>query len=597
MIGHLRVDGPPDEALLRRALAAVPYPTPDVTLRSVGNATVGIATRPGFIDESISAPGSLIAALSGRLDNAHELLADPSIAKHAPANPTSADVAVAAFRALGVDAVQRFRGAFSGVVTNGKDFWWFRDHVGFKALFFRDDASGIIAAGDPRQVLVAAQLPEEPNLAVVEGMYEGGLPSSAPATYVGVRRLAQGSHGARDAGGEIILTRYWMPWVHFEKGRFTAEEASAEFLRLLERAVHRTMTGNDLVLLSGGLDSPAVAAYAAPEHLRRSNKPLGALSAVFPDLPKVDESVLIELTAKRFGMDLHTYRPQAKALDDVEEWSRRLGSPVPTLSIPEVYEAYALARSYGYSNVLTGEFAELTYGKYPHLLSHLLFKGRWITLWRMIQSEHRRARTSRRDLVFDALMGFVPGRFANHVFVRRGQNSAEQIPSWVPDGVFDPGLPRPDLLPPGPQRFRNLQLWGFDGCTVTMDADATTAAIAGVTIRRPLADVDLWEFFLSLPPEVKFPTQEWKSLAKRALRGVIPDEIVDRRGKTFFDSHVESQIDYPLLERLLTAPRHKISGINYDDIARRIRQRDLTLLDWMSLREVARVHAFLNAWP
>ncbi len=596
MIGVLRKDGPPDEALLRRAIAALPYPTPDVTLRSVGNATVGIATRPGFVDESISAPGELIAALIGRLDNLDEVLADPTIATHAPAGATSADVVVAAFRALGVDAVQRFRGAFAGVVTDGRSFWWFRDHVGFKPLFFVQDAAGIVAAGDARQALVAAQLPDEPNLDVVQWMYIGGLPSAAPSALKGVSRLAQGSHGARSQDGQTRLTRYWTPWSRFETATLTVEEAGAEFLRLLERAVRRTMTGNDLVLLSGGLDSPAVAAYAAPEHRRRSHKPLGALSAVFPDLPAVDETPLIELVAERFGMDLHTYRPQAKALDDVEAWSRRLASPVPTLSIPEVYEAYSRVRELGYGNVLTGEFAELTYGKYPHLLSHLMFKGRWITLWRMIQSEHRRTHASRRDLVFDALMGLVPGTLANRILVRRGQNSAEQIPSWAAEGTFNPNLPRPDLLPPGWQRYRALQLWGFEGCTVTMDADATCAAIAGVTIRRPLADVDLWEFFLSLPAEVKFPTQEWKSLAKRALRGVVPDEIVDRRKKTFFDSHVESQIDYPLLERLLTAPRHRIGGINYDELARRIRARDLTLLDWLSIRELARVHAFLNAW-
>jgi hypothetical protein len=191
---------------------------------------------------------------------------------------------------------------------------------------------------------------------------------------------------------------------------------------------------------------------------------------------------------------------------------------VPTLSIPEVYEAYALARSHGYTNVLTGEFAELTYGKYPHALSHLLFRGRWLTLWRMIQSEHRRTRGSRRELVQDALSGFVPGKVANRRLVARGQNSAEQIPSWTKPGVLDADLPRPDLMPPGWDRYRTLQMWGFEGCTVTMDADATCAAIAGVTVRRPFADVDLWEFFMSLRAEVKFPTMEWKSLARRAMQ-------------------------------------------------------------------------------
>jgi asparagine synthase (glutamine-hydrolysing) len=350
------------------------------------------------------------------------------------------------------------------------------------------------------------------------------------------------------------------------------------------------------VLLSGGLDSPAIAAYAAPEHQRRAGRPIGALSAVFPDLPAVDETGLITLTAERFGMALHTYRPTAKALDDVEAWSKRLGSPVPTLSIPEVYEAYTQTRALGYTNVLTGEFAELTYGKYPHLLSHLLWRGRFLTLARMIQSEHERTHASRRDLVKDALTGLLPGWWLNRQLVKRGQNSAEEIPSWARAGVYERELPRPDLNPPGWDRYRTLQLWGFDGCTVTMDADATTAAMAGVTIRRPFADVDLWEFFLGLPAEVKFPTQEWKSLARRALRGVIPDEILDRRKKTFFDSHVESQIDYPLLERLLARPSHRVRGTDYDDLLRRVRARDLTLADWLSVRELARVHAFLNGF-
>ena len=42
-----------------------------------------------------------------------------------------------------------------------------------------------------------------------------------------------------------------------------------------------------VVLLSGGLDSPAVAAFAAAELGRDGEKPLGALSCVFPDLPSV----------------------------------------------------------------------------------------------------------------------------------------------------------------------------------------------------------------------------------------------------------------------------------------------------------------------
>ena len=596
MIGILGKSVPPDEALARRALAAVPYPTPDVAFRRIGNALIGIATRPDFVDESISTEGSLVAALSGRLDNAAELYGELSAAGTPPVSSADADVVVAAFRAHGRGVVNRFRGAFAGIVTDGSTLWAFRDHVGFRSMFYRSDESGFLVAGEARQVVVAAQLAEEPDLRVAELLYYGGMPSNTPAALKGVQRLIQGAFAEATRDRELYLERYWTPWLLFETARLTVDEAGERFRALLKQACERSITGKDVVFLSGGLDSPAVAAFAAPAHLARTGRPIGALSAIFPDLPDVDESELTTLVARRFGMALETYRPSAKALDDVDEWSRKLGTPVPTLSIPEVWEAYSRAHELGYRNVLTGEFAELTYGKWPHALSHLLLKGRWRALVRQIASEHARG-ASRTALVLEALTAFVPGKFANRFFWReRAAQMAREIPSWVRTDKLQRPQPRPDLLPPARERYRTLQLWGLEGCTVTMEADATCAAIAGVTIRRPFADVDLWEFFLSLPAEVKFPERKWKALARRALRGVIPDEILDRLKKTYFDPHVMQQIDYPLLQRLLVAPRHQLPGVDYVEVARRIAAQDLGMGDWLSLRELARVHAFLNAW-
>lgn len=592
MIAILSRRGPPDEATARRALAAVPYPTPDVTLRRVGDALVGIATRPDFIDESISVAGPMIAALTGRLDNAAELRAELTKSGTPPAGPADADIVVAAFRSIGWEAVRRFRGAFAGIVTDGETLWCFRDHVGFRGLFYRDSADGFIAAGEARQVVVGAGLAEEPNLEVVEALYYGGMPSNTPAALKGASRCVQGAIVIAERGGRIHRERWWTPWTLFETARMSVDEASERFLALLKQACERSLTGKDVVFLSGGLDSPAIAAFAAPAHLARTGRPIGALSAVFPDLPDVDESELIGLTAERFGMDLHTFRPTAKALDDVIAWSQKLGTPVPTLSIPEVWEAYSRSKGLGYDNVLTGEFAELTYGKYPHALSHMMFGGRWGAMVRYMAAMHRRG-ASRSGLVLDALSGLVPGRLANWWLRRTGGGMPSIVPTWVRKERLGTHMPRPDLLPPGHQRYKVLQLWGLDGCTVTMEADATCAAIAGVTIRRPFADVDLWEFFLSLTPEVKFPWQQWKALARHSLRGVIPDGILDRLKKTYFDPHVMQQIDYPLLERLLAKPTYRVGGIDYDDVARRIAARDLTFGDWLSLRELARVHAFL----
>jgi asparagine synthase (glutamine-hydrolysing) len=585
VIAILGRTAPPDESIARRALAAVPYSAPEVTLRRLGSCLLGVALQSDLLDGSVSADGPLIAAMDGRLDNASELQQECLAAGAPPMSSTDADIVVAAFQKFGPEVVNRFRGAFAGAVTDGRTVWAFRDHVGFRVLFYRDDA---------KSVLAAAQLPAEPDFEVLEAIFFGGLPSHTPSALKGVSRVPQGMVLTTGMEAGVTWKRYWHPRELLEKGRFGADEARERFLVLLEQAVKRTVTGRDVLFLSGGLDSPAVAAYAAPEHLRRTGRPLGAMAVVFPDLPAVDERPFIELVAQRHGLELHTYSTSARALDDVEEWSRRLGTPVPMLSIPEVWEAYQRAYALGYRNVLTGEFAELTYGKFPHQLAHLLLRGRLRALYHVIKAEHLEFGASRRELVQDALTGFVPGRIINWWMAMRGKNAMHKVLPWIAPSRYNPYKSRHDFLVPARDRWNDLQLYGTSGSTITMDADATCAAIAGVTIRRPLADIDLWEFFLGLRAEVKFPVLQWKALARQALRGVIPDEILDRPKKTLFDDHVMRQVDYPTLERLLVRPQYRMKDVNYELLAQRIERRELEFHEWLRARELARIHAFLN---
>ena len=491
--------------------------------------------------------------------------------------------------------VNRFRGSYAGAVSDGRSLWFFRDHIGFHAQFYRDDTRQCVVANEARSVLVAAGLAEEPDLDVLENIFFGGQPGNIPAALKGASRLPQGVMATTGPEPGVTLEKYWLPRELLETGRYTSDEARERFLVLMRQAVERSITGNDVLFLSGGLDSPIVAAYGAPEHLRRSGRPLGALAVVFPDLPDVDEKPYIELVARRHGLPLHMYSTTARALDDVELWSHRLGTPVPTLSIPEVWEAYRASRDLGYRNVLTGEFAEMTYGKFPHQLAHLFWQGRFRAMYDVMRATHETG-TPWRHLVRNAVTAVLPGRAINWWLALRGQNAMHLVPPWLDRSRYDPRMSRFDFMVPARDRWRALQLYGTAGSTLTMEADATTAAMAGVTIRRPFADVDLWEFFLSLRAEVKFPVLNWKALARSALRGVIPDEILDRKGKTFFDDHVMRQIDYPTLERLLVKPRYRLNGINYERLAERIARREMTFPEWIRARELARIHAFLSAW-
>src|SRR2546427_5161200 len=269
---------PPELALAREMLAAAPHRGSCTTLRVLGNCVLGVANRPDFVDATVSSEGALVAALSGRLDNAAELHQALPAAGSPPGSRADADVVVAAFRAFGLDAPNRMRGCFAGIVTDGTAIWCFRDHAGFRPLFYRDDPRRFVAASDPRQVVVGAQLSEEPDFEVLERILYGRMPSDMPAALKGVARLAQASTLAVDGANGVAVRRYWHPVELLESAPLSPADVQDRFLELLGQAVARSLTGRDAILLSGGVDSPARAAFAAPEHPRRPGRPIRRLS-------------------------------------------------------------------------------------------------------------------------------------------------------------------------------------------------------------------------------------------------------------------------------------------------------------------------------
>jgi hypothetical protein len=129
-----------------------------------------------------------------------------------------------------------------------------------------------------------------------------------------------------------------------------------------------------------------------------------------------------------------------------------------------------------------------------------------------------------------------------------------------------------------------------------MEADDIVQEVCGVRTRRPWADVDLWEFFLRLPAEVKFPDTQSKGLVRRLLRGRVPDAILDRRDKTVFDESIVARIDYPTLRRWLIDPKDRLNGVRYDVLRRRLEQEDLSVGEFVRAKDLAGVHAFLSQW-
>jgi len=113
-------------------------------------------------------------------------------------------------------------------------------------------------------------------------------------------------------------------------------------------------------------------------------------------------------------------------------------------------------------------------------------------------------------------------------------------------------------------------------------------------MRRPLVDVDLWEFLLSLPAHLKYPGPLGKTIIRDALRGRIPDQVLDRSDKTGFNEDIRQRTNYPALRKWILGTDFQLKGIRYSVLEQRLRGEDLDLGELNALGYLAGIHAFVD---
>jgi asparagine synthetase B (glutamine-hydrolysing) len=119
-------------------LDAAPHRGGRQQVREHGAVALGVSQDDEAADGSISTGNGLVAAFSGRLDNAADLRQQLAAHGRAAAGETPADIVEEAFRVWGEGAPARLRGQFAAAVTDGERIWSFRDQVGFRAVYYRE---------------------------------------------------------------------------------------------------------------------------------------------------------------------------------------------------------------------------------------------------------------------------------------------------------------------------------------------------------------------------------------------------------------------------------------------------------------------------
>jgi asparagine synthase (glutamine-hydrolysing) len=499
--------------------------------------------------------GTIQMVFNGEIYNHAELRAElQQIGGHCwKTDHSDSEVIVHAFEEWGIDCVQRFRGMFAIGLWDGRarELWLIRDRMGIKPLYYSVHHGRLTFASEIKALL---QDPEQPRAMNEEAFFHflSFLTTPAPDTlFAGIRKIPNGTWLRVRENGDIKEHRYWdvldyaseLP--ERDEGRI-AEQILAELRTSVRlRKISDVPVG---VFLSGGVDSSTNAAlFSEGERTPVKTFSIGYVgeNASYPN-----EFQYARRMAALVGADHHEL---ALTVDDLVDFLptmvRLQDEPIADPVCVPVYYVSKLARENGVIVAQVGEGAdELFYGYES-----------WRTLYDLQRYDDLPVpRLAKRALAAGIrAAGFSHRR--EYEYLRRanlGQpvfwGGAEAFTDWEKRRLLSPRLRRSlagltswDAIAPIRKRFDekawqrgHLQWMSYIDLNLRLpelllmrvDKMAMGVSLEG---RVPFLDHKFVELAMSIPQELKFKHHTSKYLLKKAVRGVIPDDLIDRRKQGF----------------------------------------------------------------
>jgi asparagine synthase (glutamine-hydrolysing) len=535
--GILQLEGAAvDEKLLERMTAALGFRGPDGCATWAGG-TVGLGytllrtasesaseTQPLTIDDQV-----WIVA-DARVDGRDELIRALVGAGDRAAVRTAPDVELIlrAYHQWGEQLVDRLLGDFAFAIWDGRQRVLFcaRDHFGVKPFFFAQCNHCLLFSNSLNCIRLHPLVSGELNdLAIADLLLFGGLQDLDATAFRHIARLPP-AHTLTVEGGQVRVRRYWRLEGTARIRYRRAEEYVQHFLEKLGTAVEdRLRTERVTILLSGGLDSTAIGAVAK-KAAGYSVKPvqLAAVNGAYRTLFADPEGPSAQLAARALDIPIRLFNGDGYALfQDAERLQRAMPEPClnPFLALSHDFLRLSAAHApvqlhgQGGDEVLASERFWSLLGLLP--------------VSELISELHRTLMSGRcpRLGIRSRLAAFMPGR---------NRHGPSGVPSWLDSElVRSLNLAERSLQMTRQLCSRHSVARGNCYSALTRPAlsyfvESLDPGVIGLTLetRFPFLDVRLVDDLVAFPPLALFTQKE---ITRRALRGVLPGELL-RRPKT-----------------------------------------------------------------
>jgi len=499
--------------------------------------------------------GTLWVSFNGEIYNHTDIRAElEQIGGHIwKTDHSDTEVIIHAFEQWGIDCIEKFRGMFAIAFWDAKnrELWLIRDRIGIKPLYYSIHNSRITFASEIKALL---KDPDQKRAVHEEAFYHylSFLTTPAPQTlFDGIKKVPNSTWLRISEDGQIREHRYWDMFDNATPLTGVPEDEIAERLIAELRTAVKLRKVSDVpvgVFLSGGIDSSTNAALFSEgeggpvktfsigyEGEYQSYQNELHYARQMAELVKADHHELL-LTQD----DLLDFLPTMVYLQD---------EPIADPVCVPVYYVSKLARDNGVIVCQVGEGSDELFWGYPGWKTSLeLQKYDDLPVPRMFKKL--------------GLMGLQwLGKDASHYYewLRRGAydvpvfwGGAEAFYETQKKRLLSPRLRKQfdgytswEALKPIRQRFEekswekshlswmsylDLNLRLPELLLMRVDKMSMGVSLEG---RVPFLDHKFVELAMGIPEAIKTKDGVLKYILKKSARGLIPDELIDRKKQGF----------------------------------------------------------------
>ncbi len=531
--------------------------------------------------------GSIWLVFNGEIYNHAALRHELEEAGYGYRSRTDTETILYAYQHWGERFVERLEGMFAITIWDAREerMLLYRDRVGIKPLYYADVQGSLVFGSEIKSMLTYPGLDAKVSR---EALYHyfTYIHTPAPWTlYDGVYKLRAAHYLVVENDGDLRLERYWDPLGHREEDFDYNDEAAvtARIRDLFRDAVEKRMMSDVPfgVFLSGGIDSSANVAVMS----ELMDRPVDTFTVAIRGQEDTNEFTWARRIAERYHTNHHeVVIDDSGFLDLLPTIVHHQDEPLADPVCFPLYHVSKLARDNGTIVIQVGEGSDEQFAGYESYIraQRMMRLGRAMlpvpssisrTAYAMMSPLLKLKKVDYRQNIIRNVMEKQPAFWGNAIgFYEREKRRALNLDMF--DGLdlyssyelADAEFQRSSRMGYGDdlQRIIYWEIKNRLAELLLMRVDKITMAVS-LEARVPFLDHHMLEFTANIPSSLKLKNGVPKYILKQALRGILPDEIIDRK-KIGFAGSGKNMLTPEIFQHarsLLLSPRHNYYNDSY----------------------------------